>query len=52
MEIIEWLFMAAIRVGGFIFGVYFLYWIYFGKDRPNIPDEDLDRVSKGGPDPH
>ena len=52
MDIIEGIFIFIVRVLGFIGAIWFFYTVYFSKGyRPNIPDEDLDRVSKGG-DPH
>jgi hypothetical protein len=35
-------------VVGFI-GAVWVLWIIYGGKGPNISDEDLDRISKGGP---
>jgi hypothetical protein len=39
----------VLRILGFIGAVWFFATVYGGK-RPNILDEDIDKVSKGGPD--
>jgi hypothetical protein len=36
-----------LQVIGVIGAIYFFYIVYF-RDKPTIPDEDLDRVVKGG----